>query len=83
LDYLVGLSTDEQLCYNMKMAVILLNLRFLVDEAEKFFDKMIIELEQVCINQVIETFISGSISSQLTKKSILNILYKHTGTQLR
>jgi hypothetical protein len=67
----------------MKMAVILLNLRFLVDEAEKFFDKMIIELEQVCINQVIETFISGSISSQLTKKSILNILYKHTGTQLR
>jgi hypothetical protein len=44
---------------------------------------MIIELEQVCINQVIEAFISGSISSQLTKKSILNILYKHTGTQLR
>ena len=28
-------------------------------------------MEQVCINQLVEAFISGSISSQLTKKSLL------------
>ena len=31
---------------------------------------MIKELEHVCINQIIDVFISGSISSQLAKKSI-------------
>ncbi len=32
---------------------------------------MVKEMEQVCINRLIEAFISGSMSSQLTKKSLL------------
>ena len=46
--------------------------KVLVDAAEQFFNRMIKELEHVCINQIIEAFISGSISLQLTKKSFLD-----------
>ncbi|MFZ0326168.1 MAG: hypothetical protein WBP64_02050 [Nitrososphaeraceae archaeon] len=45
---------------------------FLEDEAEQFFNRRIKELEQVCIDRIIEAFISGSISSQLTKESFLD-----------
>ena len=46
--------------------------KFLVDEPEQFFNRTIKELEQVSINRIIEAFISGSISSQLAKKSIVD-----------
>ena len=68
-----GLSTNYQLCYqhgnaNDEVAYC----KVLVDTAEQFFNRVIKELEQVCINRLIEAFISGSISSQLTKNSILD-----------
>jgi len=43
--------------------------KFLVDEAEQFFNERAHTLEPVCTSQLIEVFISGSISEQLTKKS--------------
>lgn len=46
--------------------------KVLVDAAEQFFNRMIKEMEQVCIKRIIEAFIPGSISSQLTKKSFLD-----------
>jgi hypothetical protein len=46
--------------------------KVIVDVAEHFLNGMIKELEQVSINRIIEAFISGSISSQLTKKSTLD-----------
>ena len=46
--------------------------KVLVDSAEHFFNGMIKELEQVSINRIIEAFITGPISSQLAKKSILD-----------
>ena len=42
--------------------------RFLVGEAEKFFNDGVNELKQVCISQLMEAFISASISSQFTRK---------------
>jgi hypothetical protein len=44
--------------------------KVLVDAAEQFFNGRIKDLEQVSINRIIKTFVSGSISSQLAKKSI-------------
>ena len=38
--------------------------RFLVDEAEEFFNGRVKELEQVCINLLTEVFISTSMSSR-------------------
>lgn len=65
-----GLSPDEQHpYYQHKNANDVAYWKFLVDEAEQFFSRKIKELEQVCINQLIETLISASLSSQLTKKS--------------
>ena len=46
---------------NMKIPMIVAYWKVLVDEAEQFFNRMIKELEQVCINQIIDVFISGSI----------------------
>jgi hypothetical protein len=54
-----GLSTNEQLCYQHENAKDITYWRFLVDESEKFFNERVNELEQVCINQLIEVFISG------------------------
>jgi hypothetical protein len=45
--------------------------RFSVYKVENFFNWRVSELEQVSINQLVKAFISGSISSQLTKKSLL------------
>ena len=71
--YNYGLSTNDQLCYqheNVNDDVAYS--KVLVDVAEQFFNRMIKELEQACINQIIEAFIPGSISSQLIKKSFLD-----------
>ena len=67
--YNYGLSTNEQSCYQHENANDVAYWKVLVDVAEQFLDGMIKELEQVCINRIIEAFISGSMSSQLTKKS--------------
>ncbi len=71
--YNQGLSTNDQLCYQHENATDddVAYSKVLVNVAEQFFNRMIKELEEVCINQIIEAFISGSISSQLTKKSLL------------
>ena len=66
-----GLSTNDQLCYRNENANDgVAYCKILVGVAEQFFNTMIKELEQVCINQIIKAFISGSISPQLTKKSL-------------
>ena len=68
-----GLSTNDQLCYQHENANDdVAYSKVLVDLAEQFFNRMIKEMEQVCINRLIDAFISGSISSQLTKNSILD-----------
>jgi hypothetical protein len=66
------LSSDEKLYHEHNNANDIAYLKFLVDEAEQFFNGMIEVLEQVCINQIIEAFISGSISSKLAKKLFLD-----------
>ena len=70
--YNFGLSPDKQLCYQHKDADDVAYWKFLVDEAEQFFNGRIKELEQLCINRLIEAFISTSISSQLTRKLYLH-----------
>lgn len=45
--------------------------KVVVEAAEQFFNQRIEELEKVCINRLIEAFISASISSQLTRRSYL------------
>lgn len=71
--YTYGLSTKDQLCHQHEKANDeVAYSKVLVDLAEQFFNKMIKELEQVCINRLIEAFISGSVSSRLTKKSFLD-----------
>jgi hypothetical protein len=68
-----GQSTNDQLCYQQENANDdVAYSKIIVNVAEQFFNRMIKELEQVCINRIIEAFISGSISSQLTKNSILD-----------
>jgi hypothetical protein len=71
--YNCGLSTNDQLCYqhedsNDDVAY----WKVLLDTAEQFFNRRIKELKKVCFTQLIEALISGSISSQLTKDSILD-----------
>ncbi len=46
--------------------------KVLVDAAEQIFNSRIKELEQVNINRIIKAFVSGLISSQLDKSSILD-----------
>jgi hypothetical protein len=66
-------STNDQLCYQHENANNDLDYcKVLVDVAEQFFNRMIKELEQVCINQIIGVFISDSISPHATKKSFLD-----------
>jgi chromosome segregation ATPase len=69
-----GLSTNDQLYYQHENSNDddVAYSKIIVNVAEQFFNRMIKELEHVCINQIIEAFISGSISPQLTKKSILD-----------
>ena len=68
-----GLSTNEQLCFQHENANDdVAYSKVLVYVAEQFFDRTIKELEQVCIDQIIEAFISGSISKQLTRTSYLD-----------
>jgi chromosome segregation ATPase len=65
-------STNEQLCYQQENANNdVAYSKIIVNVAEQFFNRMVKELEQVCINQLVQAFISGSLSSQLTKKSLL------------
>ena len=71
--YNYELSTNEQLCCEHKNANEVTYWRFLVDEAEKFFNERLNELEQVCINRLTDVFTSVSIPSQLTKKSGLDL----------
>src|SRR6476620_11504384 len=68
--YNYGLSTNDQLCYQHEDSNDVAYWKVLVDAAEKSFNTMIKELEQVSINRIIEAFISGSTSSQLTQNSI-------------
>lgn len=68
-----GLSMNDKLCYQHDNATDeFAYWKVLVDAAEQFFNRMMNELEQVSINRIIEASISGSISSQLAKKSILD-----------
>ena len=67
IDQCNGLSSVEQLCYQQS-ANYIVYWRFLVGEAEKFFNDRVNELKQVCISQLMEAFISASISSQFTRK---------------
>jgi hypothetical protein len=69
--YNSGLSTNDQLCYQHEDSTDVAYWKVLVDAAEKSFNRMLKELEHVCINQLVQAFISGSLSSQLTKKSLL------------
>ena len=58
-----GISTNDQLCYQHENANDdVAYSKVLVDLAKQFFNRMIKEMEQVCINRLIEAFISGSIS---------------------
>jgi hypothetical protein len=66
-----GLSTNNQLCHqhentNDDVAY----WQVLLDVAEQFFNRMTKELEHVSISQIIEAFVSGSMSLQLDKTSI-------------
>jgi hypothetical protein len=70
--YNYGFSGNNQLCYQHENSNDITYWKILVDAAEDFFNRMIKELEHVSINRIIEAFISGSISSQLTKNSILD-----------
>ena len=70
--YNYGLSTNEQLCCEHKNANEVTYWRFLVDEAEKFFNERLNELEQVCINRLTNVFTSVFIPSQSTKNSDLD-----------
>jgi hypothetical protein len=67
-----GLFSNNELCYQYENSNNVAYWTVLVDAADQFFNKMIKELEQVSINRIIEAFISGSISSQLAKKPILD-----------
>jgi hypothetical protein len=65
-----GLSTNNQFyCkYENSNSNDVAYSKILLDVAEQFFNRMIKELEQLSITRILEVFISGSISSQSTKK---------------
>ena len=70
--YNYGLSTNYQLSYQHEYSNDDAYWKVLVDAAEQLFNTSIKELEKASINRILEAFISGSISSQLAKKSILD-----------
>ena len=67
-----GLSTNDKLCYQRENSNDVAYWKVLVEAAEQFFNRRVKGLKRMCINQIIEAFISGSLSSQLAKKSILD-----------
>jgi hypothetical protein len=67
-----GTSTNNQLCYQNENSNDVAYWKVIVDAAEQFFNRTKKELEQACINRVMEAFITGSMTSQLAKKSILD-----------
>ena len=69
--YNYGLSTNDQFDnQNENASTDDAYWKVLVDAAEQFFNSSIRELEKVSINRILEAFISDSIPSQSTKKSI-------------
>jgi hypothetical protein len=50
--YNYGLPTNDQLCYPHEYSNDVAYSRVLVDTAEQFFNRMIKELERLCINQI-------------------------------
>ncbi len=69
--YNYGLSIDEKLSYPYSNNKDNVHMRFLRDEAEKFFNAKITDLMQFYITRV-EMCISESVLSQFTEKSNLN-----------
>lgn len=71
--YYYGLSTNKQL---LNQSIDNDNddvyMRIILDEAERFFNKRVKELTQVCIRRLAEVCISASMSSQSVRKSYLN-----------
>jgi hypothetical protein len=57
-----GLSINEQLCYQDENTHDAAYWRFLMDEAERFFQERVKELEQVCIDRLIEVSLCASMS---------------------
>lgn len=70
--YNYGLPTSGQLCCQHENSNDSAYWRFLVDEAEKFFNDRLNELEQMCINRLTDVFTSVFIPSQSTKNSDLD-----------
>jgi hypothetical protein len=68
--YSHGLFTNDQLCYQKENTVDndVDYSKILLDLAEQFFNRMVKELELVSINQLVQEFILGSISSSLLTK---------------
>ncbi|HEY7572954.1 MAG TPA: hypothetical protein VH796_16465 [Nitrososphaeraceae archaeon] len=62
-----GLSTNEQLCNQRENTHDITYLRLLLEVAEEFLDERVIDLEQVCIDQLTDTLASSSMPSKLTK----------------
>jgi hypothetical protein len=62
-------SPDEELYHKHNNANDIVYLKFLVDEAKQFFNGWIKELEQVCIDRLLDALTSTSISSHLAKRS--------------
>ena len=70
--YNYGLPTSGQLSYQHENSNDSAYWRFLVDEAEKFFNDRLNELERVCIDRLTDVFTSVFIPSQSTKNSDLD-----------
>ena len=70
--YNYGLPTSGQLCCQHENSNDSAYWRFLVDQAEKFFNDRLNELEQMCINRLTDVFTSVFIPSQSTKNSDLD-----------
>jgi hypothetical protein len=65
-------STSEQLCYQHENASDNAYWNFLINIAEKFFIERADELEEVCINRLLEASNSASESTDLTIKPSLD-----------
>jgi hypothetical protein len=67
-----GYSTNDPLCYQHDNANDNAYWKVLLDTAEQFFNIMIRELEQVCVNRLANIFTSASVPPKLTKNSDLD-----------
>ncbi|HEY7573337.1 MAG TPA: hypothetical protein VH796_18405 [Nitrososphaeraceae archaeon] len=70
--YNYGSCTNEQLCYQHENANDSAYWRFLIDEAEQFFNERLDELKHLCINRLADMFATASVPSNLTKNSDLD-----------